>query len=344
MTSSRVVRYALASLAVLTVACNQRAPILPRDATADTTTLHGVDLYPRLSPDIGRPDQRSRDILSPDTKSPPRTWSPSYSGTTSDLFAVWGASSADVFAVGQAGTILHYDGATWSQQPSPTTADLFALWGAASKNVFAAGAAGTILHYDGITWKPMSGASPSTMIAGLFGFGPSDVYAVGSSVLRFDGSQWTMFGPGSGAAIFGRKPPELVIVGPNGLMFQYDGTTWMKKLLSTSGHDLLALHGVGSHAFAVGTKLEIQHLDGAQWTPMFATHQPMTEALRGVWATAPNNIHAVGDGGYVFHSSGGSPWELEPQNTTEQLRGIWGTATGSDLFVVGRHGTILHGQ
>ena len=30
------------------------------------------------------------------------------------LRAVWGNSSTDVFAVGDAGTILHYDGTCWS--------------------------------------------------------------------------------------------------------------------------------------------------------------------------------------------------------------------------------------
>ena len=30
------------------------------------------------------------------------------------LRAVWGSSATDVFAVGDAGTIVHYDGTTWS--------------------------------------------------------------------------------------------------------------------------------------------------------------------------------------------------------------------------------------
>jgi hypothetical protein len=34
------------------------------------------------------------------------------SGTTNILLGVWGSSSSDVFAVGDKGTILHYDGTT----------------------------------------------------------------------------------------------------------------------------------------------------------------------------------------------------------------------------------------
>ncbi|MDF2693089.1 MAG: hypothetical protein K0S65_1472, partial [Labilithrix sp.] len=37
------------------------------------------------------------------------------SPTTADLNAVWGSSSSDVWAVGNAGVVLHYDGKSWSR-------------------------------------------------------------------------------------------------------------------------------------------------------------------------------------------------------------------------------------
>jgi hypothetical protein len=40
-----------------------------------------------------------------------------------DLSAVWGSSATDVFAVGDAGTIFHYDGSTWSPMASGTSQD-----------------------------------------------------------------------------------------------------------------------------------------------------------------------------------------------------------------------------
>src|SRR5690348_10293964 len=50
-------------------------------------------------------------------------------GQAADLQDVWGTSGTDVFAVGAGGAILHYDGRAWTPQASGTTRDLFALWG-----------------------------------------------------------------------------------------------------------------------------------------------------------------------------------------------------------------------
>ncbi len=46
-----------------------------------------------------------------------------------DLHGVWGSGPDDVFAVGDLGTILHYDGHDWDMMPSGTDANLYAVWG-----------------------------------------------------------------------------------------------------------------------------------------------------------------------------------------------------------------------
>ena len=71
------------------------------------------------------------------------------SGTKYPLNGVWGSSSTDVFAVGDEGTILHYDGSTWSPMESGLKKVLNAVWGTSGTDVFVAGDGGTILHYDG---------------------------------------------------------------------------------------------------------------------------------------------------------------------------------------------------
>jgi hypothetical protein len=51
-----------------------------------------------------------------------------------------------VYAVGGDGTILHYDGASWSVTTSGTSVSLFAVWGTSSGEVYAVGDYGMILR------------------------------------------------------------------------------------------------------------------------------------------------------------------------------------------------------
>src|SRR5207253_74408 len=47
-------------------------------------------------------------------------WVSVASPTTQPLYAVWGAAPNDVWAVGEYGTVLHYDGTGWSTYPIST--------------------------------------------------------------------------------------------------------------------------------------------------------------------------------------------------------------------------------
>ena len=61
------------------------------------------------------------------------------------LSGVWGSSANDVIAVGQYGTILHYDGTRWSPMPTSGTWQwLTSVWGSSANDVFAVGDNGRI--------------------------------------------------------------------------------------------------------------------------------------------------------------------------------------------------------
>jgi hypothetical protein len=69
------------------------------------------------------------------------------SGTSIYFTGVWGSSPSDVFAVGDGGAILHYDGSAWSAMSSGTSIYFTGIWGSSPSNVFAVGDSGAILHY-----------------------------------------------------------------------------------------------------------------------------------------------------------------------------------------------------
>jgi len=101
-----------------------------------------------------------------------------------DLHGVWGTAPNDVFMVGSAGTIVHWDGAGCSRMVSPTTADLFDVAGFGPNDVYAVGAGGTILHYDGASWQSVASPTTATLHAvAAFRVGPA-VFA-GGNVIPF---------------------------------------------------------------------------------------------------------------------------------------------------------------
>ena len=57
---------------------------------------------------------------------------------------VW-RSGSEIFAVGSAGAISHFDGSAWTTMETGTTEDLYGIWGSAVDDVVAVGRNGTIL-------------------------------------------------------------------------------------------------------------------------------------------------------------------------------------------------------
>ncbi len=60
------------------------------------------------------------------------SWSPMTTGSSRVLTSVWGPSSSDLYATGDAGTLLRYNGSSWSAMTSGTTDLLWSVTGAPS--------------------------------------------------------------------------------------------------------------------------------------------------------------------------------------------------------------------
>lgn len=164
-------------------------------------------------------------------------------------------ASDDVYAVGEGGTILHYDGLTWSTETTTATEDLWGVWGASPDDVWAVGGRGfaegqaTLLRRQEGRWTVQT--LPPIVRAGVFalfkvwGSGPSDVFVVGQRgiILRFDGTTWREEGAGVSQdliAVWGTSSSEVVAVGGrgNGVVVVWDGQAW------TDYDDLAPLPGL----------------------------------------------------------------------------------------------------
>jgi hypothetical protein len=188
---------------------------------------------------------------------------PAISAPAVDLYVVWGAATNNLFGAGADGAIRRFDGASWKADTTspPSSVFSFALWGSSSTNVFVGGQTlvpnGTVYRFQGTSWTASLDEPSTSYFAGLWGTGPTDVFAVGDAIYHFDGA-------------------------------------WRRM---TAGRKLRAVSGTGPrNVFAAGDGGTLLHYDGIDWTPLRvldANGQPTTMDLRGVAAT-PRSVIVVG--------------------------------------------------
>ena len=64
---------------------------------------------------------------------------------TNRLEGIGGTGKGDIYAVGEGGTIIRFNGTTWTTVASGTTTTLNEVWGSSASDVFVIGQNGTIL-------------------------------------------------------------------------------------------------------------------------------------------------------------------------------------------------------
>jgi hypothetical protein len=298
--------------------------------------------------------------------------------TVNQLFAVWGSGSSDVFAVGGAGTILHYDGIGWTPMAWGAGFGFEGVWGSSGTDVYAVGgfdgfglALGKILHYDGSCWREVF-STEEYQFTDIWGSGSTDVYAATSregGILHYDGTAWAPVTLESGTVaadgangVWGTGHDDVFAVDA-GTVWHYDGSDW--QLAASMGASItegtLSLRRVwgssSADVFAVGTRYtayqamaSVWHYDGTSWEFMPSGSEG---ARWDVWGSSSSDVFVVGDTtgsygsdkGLISHYNG-TTWTNSTFANTPTLQGVWGSSA-NDVFVVGggaRNGFCCEGE
>src|SRR5207244_12032612 len=154
-------------------------------------------------------------------------------GDGAGIAAVWSASATSVFAVGDGGKILHYNGTNWTAQASPIPVPLTGVWGSSGTDVWAVGLGGTLLRYDGISWTGQTSPTGVNLFA-VWGSSASDAFAVGDggTILHYDGTTWTAQATGTGQdflGVWGTSGSDVFAVGVLGQVFHYHRRIWRAR-------------------------------------------------------------------------------------------------------------------
>ncbi len=194
------------------------------------------------------------------------TWTASKAPSTGGGLAdVHGSSATDVWAVGDNGASVHWDGANWIRR---------GIAGSFSSSVFAAGTGAKqawvcgvtdFKEWSGTAWVDIRDQTDHYNCEGLFGFSPTDVWAVGEDewMLHWDGSAWTRISIGDGFDDFvrawGAAPDDVWAVGQRGAIKHWNGKSW-SDVASGTEQPLVAVHGSSAGDVWIGGNKVMLHL------------------------------------------------------------------------------------
>jgi hypothetical protein len=208
--------------------------------------------------------------------------------------------------------ILMNTGGGWTDiGPVGNAPQLFDVWGTHPSNVYAVGWAGEILHYDGDTWTTIDGdASNTAFLSSIHGIDTSHVMAVGRTndlkglVCRFDGGAWTkhvLDGVEELTSIWMFSPSDAIAVGAGGVIRRFDGTSW-KSMKSSTKVALLSVWGSEpDDVYAGGVDGTLLHFDGSRWRELKPATNRTINAISG---TSKTDVLFGGDKGMILQFSG----------------------------------------
>ncbi len=278
----------------------------------------------------------------------------SFWGTSAkELFAVGGTLMPN----GGRAIALRHDGRSWRSLPvdAPT---LWWVHGFAPDDVWAVGELGTVAHFDGTSWRVIETGADYTLW-GIWGLSPDEMWAVGGrsapdhrgTLRRFDGVAWSDVAGVDldGVLLFkvwGATADDVWAVGERGTLLHWDGVAWTKlpaltdqRLLTVIGRSASDVHAVGGLGQGV-----VLRFDGASWSTV---EVGSVIGLMGVWTARGQRVLAVGFAGAAVWGDG-AEWHILDPGTERCLHVAWGdgrgvlVAGGGDLFSTGpRRGVVV---
>jgi hypothetical protein len=223
---------------------------------------------------------------------------------------VYGFAPDDVYAVGDHGLILHFDGASWQRAESGTDLPLYGSWGASGDDVWIVGGDPTqpgsavVLRGRGTSFTPVdlpAELRPSVFFK-AYGYADNDIIMVGTegTVLRGDGTTWRRDQVPTSEPIFslwGRGRDDLYAVGgwASGTVLHHGGDGWT-EVAATAGSGLTGVFtGPDSPTIAVGSSAYVLEImpNGSEMRPTVPGLSPSI-SLHSVWGDDDGTTYAVG--------------------------------------------------
>lgn len=256
---------------------------------------------------------------------------------------MWGFPDGSFYAVGDAGTVLHYQAGAWSILDPAVRADLNDIWASGPNDVYAVGAHGMLVHYNGVSWSALS-VPTSVDLYAIWLNSANDLFIAGTDGNvwnRYNGA-WSSYAVAPGRrlrALLGYSHSEVYVCGSNATLFRFNGTTWTKVAIGVAlqgDNEFRDIWGPGPGKYGFISGRGLTWTDGSTWStiPEANNYFPY-----GCWGVSLDNQVMVA-AGLSTHLQDGVDTAY-PTPTPEPLYDVWGPAK-NNYYAVGRSGNIAH--
>lgn len=260
------------------------------------------------------------------------------------VLAFAAVSPSSVWAVGESGLVLHWDGTAWMPDAvGLSTSELLSVW-ADGQDVWVGGAQNTLLHRVNGSWQ-----SPASTVFSLNGIAgtANDLWFAGY------GGGWmhwangamtsgTLSGVGFVYAL-GSGPAGLFAVGAGGIIQQRVGGAWRSPSNFGAIDNLSGVHGTAADdVWVVGQSGRTAHFDGQSWT-YDALGGTNNTHLSAVFASSRDVVWVADQSGQLIRRAGGT-WSSVANIDNTTFYGVWASSETDAWAVGGENGdsALLH--
>jgi hypothetical protein len=301
-------------------------------------------------------------------------------GLAGALLGVWGEPGPDprVYAVGAADAdgaqflVLHPGAEGWVRVPTGAGGALWWVTVVPGDGAWACGSGGRVVRYDPGTGELEDRSTGvDALLYGVWGSGPSDVWAVGGdplgagpvpAILHWDGDAWASVPPPAAAVgrmlykVWGSAADDVWAVGDQGVLLHWDGLAWTSvpsgtssTLLTVNGPSPVTAVGGGAAAVAVerggdGTFGPVP-VTGVNTGTGGQTGGGAVRTLNGVFVPEAGAALAVGFSGTVVRRAP-SGWigVANVPLAVKDLHAVWIDDDGNAWMAGGKFSTLTEGQ
>ena len=259
--------------------------------------------------------------------------------TTEDLHSFSVLAWNDVFAVGDSGKVMHYDGNVWTQSNDVGTDLVYDIDMLSPTDGWAVGESAKFYHWDGVSWYVFQDLGASILYS-IDMISPTEGWATGDSgqLYYFNGVDWTQsqdLGNHRFYDLHMLSSTDGWAVANGGRIAHYDGVSW-SQVQDTGAQTWYSIDMLSpSDGWISGSGGQVFHYNGASWVSHSDTGG---QTWYGIDMVSPTLGYISGSGGEIQRWNGAT-WVPEVSVVGDQLNAII-YVNDENIWAVGNNGTI----